>query len=355
MTELTPFLLTLAGSALVIGGAYWFLLGRRKDLSKDRRVLWQLVLILMTIAAGFILVFELPVDREDRGQLLSILTLAASAMIAYTSSSLIGSVAGGIALRLNSQFNVGEFVRVGEIAGRVVDIGLLDTEIQNVDRELVSVPNSMIVGGPIVRTPRTGALISANVSLGYATHHGRAEDLLVEAAQASGLSDAFVHVLELGDFSVCYRVAGVLADDDSPLSARSKLHRAMLDSFHGAGIEIMSPEYARKQTWPEQERVIPTPGIVGTHKTDEVRAEDVVFEKAERAEEIVEKSTAVKEMLARLEGEMEQATEDQKPRISAAIDRAQAKLEELRAQSSALADGVDDGGQSERPGNQSTS
>ena len=46
------------------------------------------------------------------------------------------------------------------------------------------------------------------------------------------LKDPFVQVLDLGDFSVTYRVAGLLEDTKRLLTFRSRLRVAMLDCLH---------------------------------------------------------------------------------------------------------------------------
>ena len=89
----------------------------------------------------------------------------------------------------------------------------------------------------------SGPIVSAEVSLGYDLARARVSDVMLQAALDAGLTDAFVHVRALGDFSVTYRVAGLLADVGSLISARSHPREHMLDALHGAGIEIVSPTF----------------------------------------------------------------------------------------------------------------
>ena len=83
-------------------------------------------------------------------------------------------------------------------------------------------------------------IIYAEVSLGYDIHHDRVTDVLLAAAAQAGLRDAFVHVRELGDFSISYRVAGLLEDVQSLISARSGLRTEVLNALHGA-LPVTSP------------------------------------------------------------------------------------------------------------------
>lgn len=63
---------------------------------------------------------------------------------------------------------------------------------------------------------------SASLTLGYDIAHQRIEDLLQKAARHTGLTEAFVHITELGDFSVGYKISGFLTETKQLLSARSK-------------------------------------------------------------------------------------------------------------------------------------
>lgn len=49
----------------------------------------------------------------------------------------------------------------------------------------------------------------------------RVYDLLLQAAGETRLKEPFVQVLELGDFSVTYRVAGLLSEVKQVISTRS--------------------------------------------------------------------------------------------------------------------------------------
>ena len=104
-------------------------------------------------------------------------------------------------------------------------------------------------------------------------------DILRQAAADSGLKDAFVHVRELGDFSILYRVAGLLEDVTSLISARSRLREAMLDALHAANIEIVSPNFMNSRVYPVERQFIPEPSRK-VRVPEQAQAEEVVFDKA---------------------------------------------------------------------------
>ena len=115
-------------------------------------------------------------------------------------------------LRSVGSFHPGDFIRVGENFGRVTEKGLVHTEIQSEDRDLITLPNLYLMNQPVGVIRTSGTLISAEVTLGYDVHRLRVRDLLKSAAEAAELSGPFVQILELGDHAIRYRVYGFLED-----------------------------------------------------------------------------------------------------------------------------------------------
>jgi hypothetical protein len=112
-----------------------------------------------------------------------------------TTTAVICLVMAAITPRVTKSFSIGDFVSVGEHSGKVSERGLFDAEIQSV----------------------------------------------MVAAHAAGLKDSYVHILSLGDFSVSYRVSGLLLEAKTLLTCRSRLNAWVLDSLHGQEMGIVSP------------------------------------------------------------------------------------------------------------------
>ncbi|RNI13771.1 hypothetical protein EFE42_06545 [Methanohalophilus sp. RSK] len=107
----------------------------------------------------------------------------------------------------------GDYIRSGDIFGRVTDKTILYTRIQSEDRDLITVPNLKLMSNPLITIRSSGTIISTNVSLAYDICRQDIETALLKAADEAGLEDSFVHVLELGDFSVTYKVGGSVERD----------------------------------------------------------------------------------------------------------------------------------------------
>ncbi len=250
----------------------------------------QIAQLLILLVATVTVLIVLPVDAELRGQLLSLFGIMFSAAVAFSSTTLLGNIMAGLMLKAVRNFHAGDFLQVGDQFGRVTERGLLSTEIQTEDRDLVTLPNLHLVANPVRVVRSSGTLVSARVSLGYDVDHQEVEDLLRQAADDAGLTDPFVLIRDLGDFSVTYQATGLLSEVKQLLTARSRLRRAMLDRLHGAGVEIVSPGFMNQRPLDPQVPVIPRPRVMT--EPDAVPAdagptvEDVAFDKAEDAANI---------------------------------------------------------------------
>ena len=57
-----------------------------------------------------------------------------------------------------------------------------------------------------------------------------------------------MQLLEPGDFSVTYAIADFPADPKHLLTVRSRLRKAVLDTSHAAGVEIVSPFFMNQRS-----------------------------------------------------------------------------------------------------------
>ena len=277
----TPLLGTLAAVAILLAAINWVLERRWKD-NPDAQFRFQLIMLALTFAGLLAIILALPISEETRGQLLSLIGILLSAAIALSSTTFIGNIMAGIMLKAVRSTRPGDFITVANLTGRITEMDLLHTEIQTEFRDLVTVPNLFMVTQPLQVVRTSGSIITAEVSLGYDVSHAKATEILCAAAADAGLKDGFVHVRELGDFSVLYRVAGLLEDVQSLISARSRLRAAMLDALHNAGVEIVSPNFMNTRAVQEGQVFIPEPSREPTPSPHPV-AEDIAFDKAEDA------------------------------------------------------------------------
>ena len=289
-----PLLITLT----IVSTALWLahiLLSKRAGLSTAARFPRQLILLGLTVAAIVVIILALPTDVSTRNQLLTLLGLVLTAMLTLSSTTFVANVMAGFMQRSVKSFQPGDFIRVESWFGRVTERGLFHTEIQTIDRDLVTLPNLYLSVNPVKVTRASGTVISCDVSLGYDVPHHRVEVLLLEAASMAGLKDPFVRVLELGNFAIGYQASGFCTDLSQLLTLQTRLRTQVVDHLHGAGIEIVSPHFINQFQLPVLGSFTPTTAdinakvnsaIVARPVADERSPEGLIFDKADRAGKI---------------------------------------------------------------------
>ncbi|MGQ8366453.1 mechanosensitive ion channel domain-containing protein [Glaciecola sp. 1036] len=327
--SLIPFILTILMAIALLAISHKVLLGD-KHLSMSARFPRQIILSLLYVIALVAVVISLPIEKDTRNQVLGLLGILLSGVIAFSSTTLVSNVMAGLVLRITKPFRTGDFIRVGSFFGRVTEKGIFDTELQTEQRELIAFTNSYLLSEPIQVVRSSGTIISANLSLGYDIHHKKIEELLVIAATEAGLSEPFVQIIELGDFSISYRVSGLLSEIKSLISARSKLHANILDTLHGADIEIVSPGFMNQRPIGDNPPVIAKPPRKKVTEEETATPESIVFDKAEAAEQHEFKETELREQIKALELRVKEAADaEEKEKLNKQLGIKQARLNKL--------------------------
>ena len=300
------FVLSIVISSIVRFGNNQFR-ARKVDVPVWSYYLTQAAVFVMAIVA---IILAMPIDPGIRGQLLSLVGLMLGAIISLSSTTFVGNALAGVMLRTVRNVQVGDFVEVQQHFGRVSELHMLHSEVQGVDRSLTTIPNMYLVTNPVTVVRSSGAIVQAEVSLGYDVSRTKIQNLLVESAKKAGLEDPFVHILELGDFSVLYRVSGLLKDVKTLVSARSHLRECMLDTLHEAEIEIVSPNFMNQRQLDPSAAVIPQAEDAELQLSSKKQADSLIFDKAERAENVQRIQELIKETETKIQELKESKDED---------------------------------------------
>jgi len=281
-----PLIIVTAVVLITLRFIQWLWLGKKFDAFSDRKIIPQVLMLVFGIVGAVFIILALPISDTLRGNILSLLGLVMTGVMALSSTTFVANAFAGSMLRLTRSFRIGDYIKVGDQGGRVTERGIFHTEIQTEDRDLTTFPNLYLVTNAVTVVRASGTIISSKISLGYDVAHTRVEELLIAAAKKVELKDTYVHVIELGDFSITYKVSGFLEDIKVILTTRSNLKKAMLDTLHEANVEIVSPSFMNQRPQkdgvvfiPKQSRVVKPVSVV-----EEKTAEQLAFDKAEDAE-----------------------------------------------------------------------
>lgn len=298
---------------------------RREELSV-RRALMHVAIVVVAVVA---VVLVLPIDSELKGALIGVIGITLAAIIGLSATSMVGNVLAGLMLRSVRNFEPGDFLSVEGHFGRVTYRRLMETEIQTEDRDLTTLPNRFLVTHPVKVISASGTVVSTTVSIGYDVHRLALEPLFSEAAVAAGLTDPFVQVYDLGDYSVTYRVAGFLDEVKALLTVRSALRAAIFDRLSAAGVEIASPMLVgRRNIRSDDPLVAAAPARRRTPPAADPGAR--VFDKAEAAAIVAERDRT-RQRLDELERERDSSDGDRVADLDVEIAATRARLDELTA------------------------
>ncbi len=341
-----PLLAVVSVISVGLWVAYFVLLKRQTEMGPERRFPRQLLMLILAAVALFLVILAFPMSDATRSQVLSLLGIVLTGIIAISSTNFVANIMAGLMLRVVNSFRPGDFIHVKEKFGRVTERGLIHTEIQTEDRDLTTFPNLYLITNPVTVVRSSGTIVSATLSLGYDVSHRRVEELLKEAAGEVDLAEPFVQVKKLGDFSVTYRIAGFLTDVKRLLTVRSELRKKVMDVLHENGIEIVSPSFMNQRPLPDGKKFIPIePEIRKAGEADkEEDPEAIIFDKAEQAEileHLQEEAKQVKQKLGELNKIKKSAVEKERVNIEAEIHILAKRAKEIEDELSRIQERID--------------
>jgi small-conductance mechanosensitive channel len=172
-------------------------------------------------------------------------------LLSLGSTSAVAHGVAGTILTYMRAFQVGDFVRIGNDVGEVVEKTLLVTRIHTQKNEIVTIPNGTVLGGVVVNysgeARNQGVIFHTTVTIGYNAPWRQVHELLISAALATDdvLHDPLPFVLQtaLNDFYVAYELNAYTAEPKNMQNIYSVLHQNIQDKFNEAGVEINSPHY----------------------------------------------------------------------------------------------------------------
>jgi small-conductance mechanosensitive channel len=178
--------------------------------------------------------------------------LFAGALFTLGASGMAGNLIGGLGLTFSHTFRIGDRVKIGDVTGDVMETTLLMTRIRSIRNEIVTIPNSGIMGGHVVnysaRAGTEGLLLTTEVTIGYDAPWRTVHTLLVDAALRTRNVVAepapFVLQKSLNDFHVSYMLCAYTRDAQAMVLTYGELHQNIQDAFNEGGVEILSPSFS---------------------------------------------------------------------------------------------------------------
>ena len=179
------------------------------------------------------------------------ISLFVGAVLSLGSTGAMRNAIAGVVLTYTRAFQVGDWIRVSQSTGKVVRRTLLVTRLRTSSNEQVTIPNGEVLKDHVVNfTPaaKQGRLgFSTTVTISYDVDWRTVNELLLKAAASTPALSSdpppFVFQTGLDDFYVSYTLR-VFTSGPPPLGwIQTALRQNILDAFHRAGVEIMTPVF----------------------------------------------------------------------------------------------------------------
>jgi small-conductance mechanosensitive channel len=208
----------------------------------------KLVRALIFVAAAIVVFPYLPGSQSPAFRGISVFL---GVLLSLGSTSAVSHAVAGTILTYMRAFHLGDFVRIGDDVGEVIEKTLLVTRIRTQKNELVTIPNGTVLGGVVINYSaealHKGVIFHTTVTIGYNAPWREVHKLLISAALATEdvLEDPapFVVQTALNDFYVAYELNAYTSKPKNMQNIYSALHQNIQDKFNEAGVEINSPHY----------------------------------------------------------------------------------------------------------------
>ena len=172
-------------------------------------------------------------------------------MVTLGSSGLINQVTSGFMITYSRSLRAGDFVRIGDVEGTVMHLGVLSTKVRTLKSEEVTIPNALVVSQTTTDYSRSGdaegVFTPITVTIGYDAPWRQVHALLRLAAERTpglrAVPAPLVLQEALEDFYVRYVLLVCLERQESRPYTLNALHANIQDVFNEHGVQIMSPNY----------------------------------------------------------------------------------------------------------------
>lgn len=210
--------------------------------------------IIRFLAYAFMLVVIFPYLPGSDSPIFKGVSVFVGILFSLGSSNAIANMVAGLVITYMRPFKIGDFIKIGDVSGEVIEKTALVTRIRTPKFEDITIPNATVLSSTSTnysantKDSTNGLLIHTTVTIGYDVPWKEIHKALIEAALKTDMIEQtpvpFVLQTSLDDFYVSYQINVYTKEPTNQPRIYSSLHQNIQDSFNAAGIEIMSPHYS---------------------------------------------------------------------------------------------------------------
>lgn len=206
----------------------------------------QKILTLAVWAGGLALTAVVLFPSVKPGSLIAGLGLG-SVAIGFAFKDIFENFFAGMLILFRQPFQIGDFIEVEGVDGKVENISIRDTLVRQTDGQPVIIPNSLLFKNPVtVRTDRERRRVRIVCGVGYGEDVDTARDVISEAVNSveTAMRDQPIQVFatEFGASSVDFEITWWTGSEPVDVRrSRDEVITAIKKGLDNAGIEIPFP------------------------------------------------------------------------------------------------------------------
>ncbi|MEG1026486.1 mechanosensitive ion channel family protein [Flavobacterium plurextorum] len=210
--------------------------------------------IVRFLLLAFMVVIIFPYLPGSESPIFKGVSVFVGVLFSLGSSNAIANMVAGLVITYMRPFKIGDFIKIGDVSGEVIEKTALVTRIRTPKFEDITIPNSTVLSSTSTnyssntKQVNNGLLIHTTVTIGYDVPWKDIHKALIDAALKTQMIEQtpppFVLQTSLDDFYVSYQINVYTKEPTKQPLIYSSLHQNIQDSFNEAGIEIMSPHYS---------------------------------------------------------------------------------------------------------------
>ncbi|RXM44851.1 mechanosensitive ion channel family protein [Flavobacterium sp. YO64] len=210
--------------------------------------------IVRFLLLAFMVVIIFPYLPGSESPIFKGVSVFVGVLFSLGSSNAIANMVAGLVITYMRPFKIGDFIKIGDVSGEVIEKTALVTRIRTPKFEDITIPNSTVLSSTSTnyssntKQVNNGLLIHTTVTIGYDVPWKDIHKALIDAALKTQMIEQtpppFVLQTSLDDFYVSYQINVYTKEPTKQPLIYSSLHQNIQDAFNEAGIEIMSPHYS---------------------------------------------------------------------------------------------------------------
>lgn len=230
--------------ATALKGIYYLQTENSDVRAKTPRLLVDIIRLGIVIAGGLLLAAQ--IWQKDLSPLLTTFGVG-SLVLGLALQDTLGNLFSGLSLVSERPFSVGDWIQVGDVSGKVLQVNWRAVRIQTRELDEVTVPNSALSKERIINYSRPSHVSGLKVQVGFEfdAPPNRVRKMLSDVANSTAgillKPPADVRLLSYGSHYINYEVRFFISDLDSLPQIRSRFMAQVWYAARREGIAIPYP------------------------------------------------------------------------------------------------------------------